>query len=101
VPAERVAERAARAAKRYLAAGVPVGLHLADQLLVPLALAGGGGYVTLPPTPHTRTNIEVIQAFLPVEIRCAAIDDGGAWRIEVARTPGVSHVDGRARSYDA
>jgi RNA 3'-terminal phosphate cyclase (ATP) len=83
VPAERVAERAALTAKRYLAAGVPVGTHLADQLLVPLAL-GGGDYVTLPPSSHTRTNIEVIEAFLPVEIRCAAIG-GGAWRIEVAR----------------
>ena len=26
-----------------LRAGVPVGAHLADQLLVPMAVAGGGG----------------------------------------------------------
>jgi RNA 3'-terminal phosphate cyclase (ATP) len=83
VPAERVAELAARAAKRYLAAGVPVGVHLADQLLLPLALAGGGSFVTMPPSAHTHTNVEVIQAFLPVTIRCAALGDSGAWKIDV------------------
>jgi RNA 3'-terminal phosphate cyclase (ATP) len=86
VPAERVAQHAALAAKRYLASGVPIGVHLADQLLLPLALAGGGSFVTLPPSAHTRTNIDVIQAFLPVAIRCAALDETGSWRIEVTRT---------------
>jgi RNA 3'-terminal phosphate cyclase (ATP) len=84
-PAERVAQRAALAAKRYLAIDAPVGVHLADQLLLPLALAGGGSFVTLPPSAHTRTNIDVIQAFLPVAIRCAAIDDSGRWKIEIVR----------------
>src|SRR5262249_6767771 len=42
VRAEAVAEQAADAARRYIAAGVPVGRQLADQLLVPLALARGG-----------------------------------------------------------
>ena len=54
--------------KRYLEAGAPVGEHLADQLLIPLALAGGGSYTTVTPTPHTTTNIEVVKKFLPVEI---------------------------------
>jgi RNA 3'-terminal phosphate cyclase (ATP) len=85
VPAERVAEHAARAAKRYLASDAPVGVHLADQLLLPLALAGGGSFVTLPPSSHTRTNIDVIQAFLPVAIRCAALDETEKWKIEVTQ----------------
>jgi RNA 3'-terminal phosphate cyclase (ATP) len=84
VPAERVAQHAALAAKRYLASGVPIGVHLADQLLLPLALAGSGSFVTVPPSAHTRTNIDVIQAFLPVAIRCAAIDGPGRWKVEIA-----------------
>jgi RNA 3'-terminal phosphate cyclase (ATP) len=85
VPAERVAQRAALAAKRYLESDVPVGVHLADQLLLPLALAGGGSFVTLPPSAHTRTNIAVIQAFLPVALRCAALDETGRWKIEAGQ----------------
>ena len=42
VPAEQVAGGACDEAAAYLAADVPVGTHLADQLLVPMALAGGG-----------------------------------------------------------
>jgi RNA 3'-terminal phosphate cyclase (ATP) len=85
VPAERVAQRAALAAKRYLASDVPIGMHLADQLLLPLALAGGGSFITLPPSAHTRTNIDVIQAFLPVAIRCAALDETGRRKIAVTQ----------------
>jgi RNA 3'-terminal phosphate cyclase (ATP) len=88
VPAERVAQHASRAAKRYLASDAPVGVHLADQLLLPLALAGGGSFVTLPPSAHTRTNIDVIQAFLPVTIRCAALDETGNSKIEVTQRTG-------------
>ena len=42
VRAEAVADRLVRELRRYLRAGVPVGEHLADQLLLPLALAGSG-----------------------------------------------------------
>jgi len=68
VPAERVAQAAVDAAQAYLSAGVPVGEHLADQLLIPLALAGGGSFITTCPTPHTRTNAEVIRLFLDIEV---------------------------------
>jgi RNA 3'-terminal phosphate cyclase (ATP) len=64
--AEQVAKDAVNEARQYLAAGVPVGPHLADQLLLPLAMAGGGSFRTVAPTLHTRTNIEVIERFLPV-----------------------------------
>jgi RNA 3'-terminal phosphate cyclase (ATP) len=69
VPADLVAERVVREARRYLASGVPVGEHLADQLLLPMALAGGGGFRTLRPSRHTTTNIDVIRAFLDVGVR--------------------------------
>jgi RNA 3'-terminal phosphate cyclase (ATP) len=65
VPAERVGRRAAEDATRYVDANVPVGECLADQLLLPLALAGGGAFVTLPLSMHARTNIQTIREFLP------------------------------------
>jgi RNA 3'-terminal phosphate cyclase (ATP) len=68
VRAEVVAERAVAEAQRYLTTGAPVGEHLADQLLIPLALAGGGSYKTCAPSLHTTTNIEIIKKFLAVEI---------------------------------
>lgn len=76
VPAEAVAASACRAMGRFLQAQVPVGEHLADQLLVPLALAGGGRFRTLPLTLHARTVIEVMKAFLPVEVMVARLPDG-------------------------
>jgi RNA 3'-terminal phosphate cyclase (ATP) len=66
LPAERVANQAADEALSYMNAGVAVGCHLADQLLLPLALAGGGGFTTLPLTEHSTTNMQVIQQFLDV-----------------------------------
>lgn len=68
VRAETVAQRACDEARRYLATSAAVGEHLADQLLVPLALAKGGAFTTLPLSAHTRTNIETIRKFLPVKI---------------------------------
>jgi RNA 3'-terminal phosphate cyclase (ATP) len=82
VRAEAVASRAVKEAQRYLQAEVPVGEHLADQLLVPLALARGGSFRTLAPTEHTRTNAEVIGKFLPVEVRMEA-EPSGTWRVEI------------------
>ena len=68
--AEAVADAAVDEAQRYLAVGAPVGPHLADQLLVFLAMAGaagagGGSFVTGPLTLHATTNMEVIRRFLP------------------------------------
>jgi len=65
-----VAQAAVREAQDFLDAGVPVGPHLADQLLLPLALAGGGSFDTVEPTSHTRTNIEVLQKFLDIKRDC-------------------------------
>ncbi|HKI04500.1 MAG TPA: RNA 3'-terminal phosphate cyclase [Thermoanaerobaculia bacterium] len=68
VPAEEVADRALRELRRYLDAGVPVGEHLADQLLLPLALAGSGTFATLPLSLHATTQVELIPRFLDVRI---------------------------------
>ncbi|MES1263506.1 MAG: RNA 3'-terminal phosphate cyclase, partial [Peristeroidobacter soli] len=63
VRAEQVAEQAAAEARAYLSAAAPVGEHLADQLLLPMALGEGGSFVATTATPHLRSNIDVIQRF--------------------------------------
>lgn len=82
VPAEKVAGGVADDALRYLDTGALVGPHLADQLLLPLALAGGGGFTTVEPTSHFRTNVEVLGRFLDVRVRTRPLD-GGRWRVLV------------------
>jgi RNA 3'-terminal phosphate cyclase (ATP) len=82
VPAEMVAAAAVDETSAYEAAAVPVGPHLADQLILPFALAGGGSFVTMPLTPHTITNIEVVQMFLSISVRATKLS-GGAVRIDV------------------
>ncbi|HMO23044.1 MAG TPA: RNA 3'-terminal phosphate cyclase, partial [Candidatus Melainabacteria bacterium] len=66
--AEVVAELAAQEYKDYRESGAVVGSHLADQLLIPMALSGGGRFSTVSPTDHTLTNIDTIKQFLDVDI---------------------------------
>lgn len=81
VRAETVAHRLAGEVRGYLQSDAPVGEHLADQLLIPLALAGGGTFRTTEPSLHTRTNADVIARFLP--IRIAFEHDGAAHLVRV------------------
>lgn len=78
VRAEQVAGKAADEARRYLDSQVPVGEHLADQLLLPLALAGSGAFATLPLSRHATTQIELIGRFLEVPIAVEEPDSGRA-----------------------
>ncbi|MFN0251747.1 MAG: RNA 3'-terminal phosphate cyclase [Kofleriaceae bacterium] len=75
VRAELVATRACEKMANYLEANVPVGEHLADQLILPLALAGGGRFACAPLSLHATTNIETIGRFLDVPIRDERQDD--------------------------
>ncbi len=81
VPAEKVAERTAKQVREYLASGAPVGKYLADQLLIPLAMAGKGVFRTLAPTRHTLTNAEIVKKFLDVDIRINELESN-VWEIE-------------------
>ena len=45
--------------------------HLADQLLLPMALAGGGSFSAVSLNMHAKTNMEVIRQFLPVRFEIA------------------------------
>jgi RNA 3'-terminal phosphate cyclase (ATP) len=78
-PAEKVADEAVRQAKAYLKSDAPVGTHLADQLLLPMAMAGVGSFRTMPLTRHTQTNIEVVEMFLPVRIRQEQVERVTTW----------------------
>ncbi|WP_289029123.1 RNA 3'-terminal phosphate cyclase [uncultured Paraglaciecola sp.] len=75
VSAERVAKRAAGRVNKFIHAEAAVEEHLADQLLVPIALAGVGSFTTTKPSLHTTTNIEVIKLVLGVEIQTKQLSD--------------------------
>jgi RNA 3'-terminal phosphate cyclase (ATP) len=66
VSAENVARQAVQRARQYIASRAAVSEHLADQLMLPLALAGGGGFTVDEVSMHARTNAQVIETFLPV-----------------------------------
>ena len=65
--AELVAGEAVQATRSYLSSGAVACEHLADQLMLPFALAGGGSFGTEKPNLHARTNMNVIKQFLPVD----------------------------------
>lgn len=73
-------------ARDYLALEVPVGPYLADQLLVPLAIAGKGRFCTGPPTRHTRINMDIIKQFMGVDCRLSA-NTRGQWEIAMQTNP--------------
>lgn len=84
VRAEEVAKAAAQETNRYLESPMAVGEHLADQLLVPLALAGSGSFLTSVLSLHTTTNIEVIKQFIDVDITSEQLGDC-LWKISVLK----------------
>ncbi len=84
VPAEAVADEAAGAAERWLESEAAVEEHLADQLVLPLAMAGGGRFTTVRPSSHLTTNLEVAQRFLPTRFTLTDLGEG-TWRVEASR----------------
>jgi len=67
--AERVADEAVGALAAFLRSDGAFDPRLADQLLLPLALANGPSELpTSEVTAHLLTNAEVIRLFLPVEV---------------------------------
>jgi RNA 3'-terminal phosphate cyclase (ATP) len=88
VKAERVAADVWREARDYLQAEVPVGPHLADQLLLPLGIAAHQGqpsaFRTTALTDHSTTHIEILRKFLNIEI---AVTEGANGNVTVALSP--------------
>jgi len=81
-PAEAVAREATRSARIWLQAEVPVDEHLADQLLLPMALAGGGSFRTVAPSSHATTNAAILDRFLPVTVRFDQ-ENEVAWHVQI------------------
>ncbi|HKK14673.1 MAG TPA: RNA 3'-terminal phosphate cyclase, partial [Gammaproteobacteria bacterium] len=88
-PAERVGRQAADQLLDFLDGAAAVQAHLADQLLLPLALARGPSVLrTERVTSHLLTNAAVVRRFLPVGIDIPAPETVPAEvRIE-PRSPG-------------
>lgn len=73
MPSEVVAEKAVTALLAFHAGNASVDAHLADQIIAPLALAGGASaFVTPEITAHLLTNIGVVRAFVD---RPIAVDE--------------------------
>jgi RNA 3'-terminal phosphate cyclase (ATP) len=69
-PAERVAEEAVDALLAYLHGDAALDRHLADQLVLPMALAGSPSqFTTETVTQHLLTNAWVVNQFLPGRVR--------------------------------
>lgn len=69
LPAEKVAQKACQALLDYHHAEAPTDPHLADQMVLPMALAAGTSrLVTTEVTGHLLTNLQVTQQFLPLEV---------------------------------
>jgi RNA 3'-terminal phosphate cyclase (ATP) len=80
--AEKVAARLAGDVRTYVSSGACVGEHLSDQLLVPMALAGSGAFVTHGISEHLQSNARLIEKFLAVEIAWSQIKTG-LWNVVV------------------
>lgn len=85
--AEAVAQDCARQVARHGASQAPVCEHLADQLLLPLALGAGGSFRCTALSEHARTNAAVIAAFLG-EVVTFAEQDGACLVTIRGRTAG-------------
>lgn len=89
IRAEAIAKGVAQDVQKYLVAKdasgqiqTAVGEHLADQLLLPMALMGGGRFTTTDISQHTRTNIDIIRRFLDVDVKTTQIGRK-CWTIDV------------------
>ena len=74
VPAEKVAANSLDCWQQDERSAAPVGEHLADQLLLPLWLAGGGSFLCTArlDSEHLATNADLINRFGGARIDLAA-----------------------------
>jgi RNA 3'-terminal phosphate cyclase (ATP) len=75
-PAEDVATHAVQQYQRYIKTAAPVGEYLTDQLILPLALAGGGAFVSCGLSRHSETHLELVRQFLDVTLTTQKQPDG-------------------------
>lgn len=85
--AEKVAGNAINRLLRYQQSNAVVGEHLADQLLLPMALNAGGSFISHSISEHVKTNINVINQFIDNAISVEKIDDDTVKIIVKGLTP--------------
>lgn len=91
--AEKVADEVIGQVREYLAADVPIGPYLADQILLPLGISVWQGgqdqsarcFRTLPLTRHATTHCDILRQFLEIAIRVERSADGKTCTVSVAR----------------
>jgi len=84
-PAEKVAEEASQAFLEYYRSGAVVDKHLADQLILPLALADGhSAFTTCQITQHLITNIWVVERFIDIDYQVEG-SEGEKGRVSCGR----------------
>jgi RNA 3'-terminal phosphate cyclase (ATP) len=82
-PSETVAEEAVDGLRAHQASGAALDIHLADQILLPLAFAGGISEFTVPhASRHLETNAHVIEQFGVARIALIP-DPAGVARVRV------------------
>lgn len=84
-PAEKVAEEACQAFLEYYRSGATLDKHLADQLILPLALADGHStFTTCQITQHLITNIWVVERFMDIDYQVEG-SEGEKGRVSCGR----------------
>ena len=86
VSAETVARNVVREVRAYTAGQAALGPWLADQWMLPLAIAvwrtgSPAGFTCSGLSAHARSNLELIGQFLPVTFRTSPVDTG--WRVDI------------------
>jgi len=84
LPADQVPLEMIQEVRDYLDAGVPVGRHLADQIMIPMAMAGGGRFRTLPLTLHSTTNLEILKQFLDIRVEVTK-ENRNVYQVNISR----------------
>ena len=93
ITADKIGHHTGRALSQFVQSRAPVGPHLADHLLLPMALVGVGSFLTTLPDDHVRTNISVIEKFLSVKFAAEVVDR--RTKISVVERWGVAAVPRR------
>lgn len=76
LPAEKVGRKAAEEILPEITSDASVDIHLADQLIPYMALAGDSSYTVRELSLHTKTNMWVTEQFLDVEFRVKKTESG-------------------------
>jgi RNA 3'-terminal phosphate cyclase (ATP) len=98
LPAEKVSDNACKDLLAFHKTGAPVDKHLADQLVLPMALTSGRSEMAVCRiTQHLLTNVHVIRQFVPAKTEI----EGGENESGIVMVDGIGHrVERRSEGGD-